>query len=140
MRGINIVGRVLVAGSFVACGSDSSGGDINQPTDPRSPGNQISIVVGAENKASAAFTPNPLTVSLAAGGVVKWVNNDRSRDDGYGGTIGGAAHNITSDDGSFASGTLSPASTFEATFGTAGSYSYHCSIHPTMIGEVTVTP
>ena len=140
MRGINIVGRVLVAGSIAACGSDSSGGDINQPTDPRSPGNQVSIVVGAESKGSAAFTPNPLSISLAAGGVVKWVNNDVGRDDGYGGTIGGVAHNITSDDGAFTSGTVSPGSTFQATFGAEGTHRYHCSVHPTMIGEVTVTP
>ena len=136
MRGNMIVGGVLVAVSIAACGSDSTGGDINQPT----PTNQISIVAGAESKGSAAFAPNPLSISLAAGGVAKWVNNDRGRDDGYGGMVGGVAHNITSDDGAFTSGTLSPGSTFSATFGAAGTYGYHCSVHPTMIGEVTVTP
>jgi plastocyanin len=47
---------------------------------------------------------------------------------------------ITADDGSFTSDNLAPGSTFEANFSTTGDFHYHCNIHPTMTGTVTVTP
>jgi plastocyanin len=94
-------------------------------------------VAGAQTKGTSAFTPNPVTISAASFGSVIWFNDD----DG-GGAYGsnGTAHNITADDGSFASGALPPGSSFEGTFSTPGTYGYHCSIHPTMKGTVTVTP
>jgi plastocyanin len=99
----------------------------------------VSVVLGAQNKGTTAFNPNPRTISLASatGGVVKWINNDESSSV-YGST--GVTHNITADDGSFTSGNLPPSNTFEHTFTVAGDYPYHCSIHPTMKGTVTVTP
>ena len=135
----SIVGLCFTTFAATA-GCSSDGSDINQPGVPSPPANTISITFGAENKGVTAFTPNPLTISLAAGGVVKWVNNDVGRDDGYGGVVGGAAHNIIADDGSFDSDTLSPGSTFETTFVEEGTHPYHCSIHPAMTGEVTVAP
>jgi plastocyanin len=102
------------------------------------PANGVSIVLGAQTKGTTAFNPNPRTISLASatGGVVKWINNDASSSV-YGST--GVTHNITADDASFTSGNLPPGNTFEHTFTVAGSYAYHCSIHPTMKGTVTVT-
>jgi plastocyanin len=138
MRGISIVFSLLSTASIAGC--SGGGGDGLEPIDPGTGANQISIIVGAQNRGSAAFTPNPLSISLADGAVVRWVNNDIARDDGYGGTVGGATHNITSDDGSFPAGSLTPGNAFEATFGAPGTYGYHCDIHPTMTGEVTVTP
>jgi plastocyanin len=124
---------VLGVASLAGCSGDST--NINQPSGL--PPNGISIVVGAQNKGTAAFSPNPLTIAFANGGVVKWFN-----DDGTAGSYGttGTAHNITADDGSFASGTLPPGQSFEATFTAAGTYHYHCSIHPAMKGTVIVTP
>ena len=55
-----------------------------------------------------------------------WTNNDP------------VAHTVTSDNGVFASGNLSPGATFSYTFNTAGTYSYHCSIHTYMVGTVAV--
>jgi plastocyanin len=125
---------VLGATSLAGCGGDST--SIDQPSNR--PANSISIVAGAQNKGNAAFSPNPLTIAAADGGVVKWFN-----DDGTTGSYGttGTAHNITADaEGSFASGTLPPGQSFEATFTVAGTYGYHCSIHPTMKGTVIVSP
>jgi plastocyanin len=50
------------------------------------------------------------------------------------------AHTVTFDDGSADSGNLAPGSTFDHTFATAGTFAYHCAIHSSMHGTVTVTP
>jgi plastocyanin len=128
-----IMAALLVLMVAAGCGSDST--EANQP-EPL-PSNGISIVAGAQTKSSAAFTPNPLSISLAGGGTVRWFNNDEARGV-YGGT--GVVHNITADDGSFASGSLAAGATFQTTMTTAGEHGYHCSIHPSMQGSVTVTP
>src|SRR4051812_13973653 len=54
-----------------ACGSSSTG-----PSTPPDKVGDISIVNGAEFLTTAAFDPNPKTVSLADGGGVRWVNGD----------------------------------------------------------------
>jgi plastocyanin len=125
---------ILTLVALAACSSNSS--DINQPSG-QPPGNTIAIVLGAQTKGTAAFNPNPLTISLAGNGVVTWVNQDQS---GGAYSSSGVTHNITADDGSFSSGLLAPGSTFETTFTVQGSFPYHCSIHPTMKGTVIVTP
>jgi plastocyanin len=126
-----------VAGAawLIGCAGDS---DINQPSGRTLPANGISIVEGAQNRGTAAFTPNPLTISLANDPSVVWFNDDQMSG-GYGGG-NGVSHNITADDGSFESGIFQPGSTYLTTFSAAGDYGYHCSIHPGMRGRVVVTP
>jgi plastocyanin len=128
---------VVAAATLAGCGGDS-----NSPNPPSGGGmlaaNEVSIVLNAQNKGTGAFTPNPITISLASatGGAVKWINNDENTGI-YGG--GGTTHNITADDGSsFISGNIAPGATFQTTL-TPGNYPYHCSIHPTMKGTVIVT-
>jgi len=73
-----------------------------------------------------AFSPDPIAV--AVGGTVTWTNNDST------------AHTVTFDDASVVSSSnLDPGATFSATFPKAGSYTYHCKIHPSMQGTVTVS-
>ena len=73
-----------------------------------------------------AFSPTPITV--AAGTTVTWTNEDS------------AAHTVTFDDASVPSSeVLARGATFSITFATAGTYTYYCSIHPSMRGTVTVT-
>jgi plastocyanin len=126
----------ILAGAALA-GCSSYGDDINQPSGRTLPSNGVSIVAGAQTKGTAAFSPNPVTISLASDSTVIWFN-----DDDPGGVYGssGATHDITADDGSFASATLPPGSSFEGTFSAPGTYGYHCALHPTMKGTVTVTP
>lgn len=69
-----------------------------------------------------AFNPSSLTVPV--GTTVIWTNQDT------------APHTITAD--IFKSNTLQPGDSFSHTFNQAGSFSYHCSIHPFMTGTVTV--
>ena len=125
---------VLAAATLASCGSNST--SLTSPTGGGTlSGSSVSIVFGAQNKGTAAFTPNPVSVSLATtGGLVEWINNDET------GGGNGTTHNITADDESFSSGNLVPGATFGQTFTVAGTYPYHCSIHPTMKGTVTVTP
>lgn len=70
----------------------------------------------------SAFTPNNRTVS--AGTTVTWTNKD------------GVAHTVTGT--GWGSGNLGQNGTFAHTFDTAGSFPYHCTIHPSMTGTITV--
>ena len=72
-----------------------------------------------------SFQPNSLTVQV--GTIVTWVNHDS------------VDHTITSDDVKFDSGNIMSGGEFKFTFSQPGTYSYHCSIHPSMTGAVTVT-
>lgn len=52
-----------------------------------------------------------------------------------------ADHTVTADDGSFNSGPIGQNQTFNLTFNTPGTFTYHCSIHPGMKhATVVVTP
>jgi plastocyanin len=135
-RSYPLVGTLAVM-ALSACGG--GGDNVTEPITGR-PTNSVSIVARAETKGSSAFSPSPLTVSLASGGVVHWFNDDKVAAGGqYGGSTG-TTHTISGDDLSFLSGNVTPGLSFEHTFTVAGTYSYHCSIHPTMQGTITVTP
>ncbi len=71
-----------------------------------------------------AFSPS--NISVTVGQTVTFTNNDS------------ITHTVTADDNSFDSGNVAPGATFTKTFETAGSFSYHCSIHPSMKGIVEV--
>jgi plastocyanin/predicted lipoprotein with Yx(FWY)xxD motif len=74
------------------------------------------------------YTPPNITIPI--GGTVRWTNN------------GNAPHTATSDTGAvttFDSGILQRTQTYTSpTFNTAGTISYHCSLHPEMRGTITV--
>jgi plastocyanin len=73
---------------------------------------------------TTAYAPNPIVVS--AGGTVTWTNNDTT------------GHTATANDGSWNSGAIAPGGKFSRTFASAGTFAYHCTFHPGMIGTVTV--
>jgi plastocyanin len=75
--------------------------------------------------ADFAFAPPELTV--AAGTTVTWTNEDW------------APHTATAEDGSFDSGRLDQGDSLEQTFDEPGTFAYHCSFHPGMVGSVIVT-
>jgi plastocyanin len=75
----------------------------------------------------ANFAFDPSSLSVKTGAAITWTNND------------GTAHTVTFDDGSDSSQHLQKGQTFERTFAKAGTFAYHCSIHPSMTGTVTVT-
>ena len=75
----------------------------------------------------AGFAFSPAAI-ITAGTTVTWTNEDST------------PHKVVADDGSFISGTLNPGDTFSFTFQNAGIFSYHCGIHASMKGSITVTP
>src|SRR5947209_12678839 len=70
------------------------------------------------------FSPNAITV--AAGDTVVWRND------------GKVAHTVTAGDGSFSSGSVAPGASFQHTFTQPGTFSYRCTFHPGMSGNVVV--
>jgi plastocyanin len=136
MTRMSIVPSILVALVLAGCGGGDDTGLMQPGTRPP---NSISIVSRAETKGTLAFSPNPLTVPL--NGVVRWYNDDNAAAGGQYGGSNGTIHAILADDiVSFSSGNITPGRAFDHTFVTAGTYAYHCSIHPTMKGTITVTP
>lgn len=74
---------------------------------------------------SFGYTPSSMTVK--AGTKVTFENQDTT------------AHSATADDGSFDTKVLSQGEKGSFTFTKAGTYSYHCSVHPSMTGTIIVT-
>jgi len=73
-----------------------------------------------------AFTPNTLTVKT--GTKITWTNNDS------------VSHTVTVDSGTGPdSATLKHGDTYTYTFKEIGTFNYHCKIHTSMKGSVTVT-
>ena len=111
-----------------ACGSSSPSAPTTfnpSPTPSPTPGsNAVAIPSGAQTKGTAAFNPNPIMVSV--GTTVTWTNNDS------------IAHTATSNTGAFDSGLIGAGGSFSFTFQSAGTFPYHCTIHPGMVGSVVV--
>ena len=75
------------------------------------------------------FTFSPASITVKKGTKVTWTNNDST------------THTVTETDSQKGpdSGSMSRGATYSFTFDTAGTYHYHCNIHPQMTGTVTVT-
>ena len=81
------------------------------------------------------FSFQPSSVTISAGESVIWTNN------------GQAAHTVTADNGSFDSSPncpsnlsdcMQPGDSYTHTFSSAGTFAYHCKVHPSMTGTVVV--
>jgi plastocyanin len=117
---------VLVAASACANGYSAAA---PSPTpgpapSPSGGGTPVSIPVGAETLGNRAFAPDQ--VEVAVGGTVTWTNTDS------------VSHTTTSDQGRWDSGAVAPGGQFSSTYATAGTFPYHCAIHPGMVGTITV--
>jgi len=110
------------------------GSECSNTMSPNLPSHDVTIVLGAWSMGSNAFSPNPFTVSLAAGGQVVWANGD------FTSGSSGTTHTVTSDNAVWDSGDIAPANTYSFTFTSVGTYNYHCVHHPSMVGTITVTP
>jgi plastocyanin len=112
---------LLLALGAGSCGSSNSPAS---PT-PAPPGaTTITIVSGASTLTTTAFNPNPITVSV--GTQVSFLNSDNT------------THTSAANASTWNSGNIAPGGRFNVTLTTAGSYPYHCNIHPGMVGTINV--
>lgn len=125
---VGVVGSLIAAGSSCYSPTDSSG---------MVPPHDVLIVQGASTMGAAAFSPATFTLSLAAGGRVVWANGDHTGGS-YGGS--GVTHHLVSDAPLFNTGDIAPLSSAQFVFTATGTFAYHCSIHPTMVGTIKVNP
>jgi plastocyanin len=72
------------------------------------------------------FSFGPQTVTVPIGATVTWTNQDD------------IPHTVVSTDGVFKSKVRDTNETFSYTFTKPGTYSYFCSVHPKMTGQVVV--
>ena len=73
-----------------------------------------------------AFSPSALTI--APGTTVTWVNEDES------------PHTIADNGKAFRSAALDTNDRFSYTFAQSGEFTYHCTMHPMMVGKIVVKP
>jgi len=106
---------------LAACGGSDS--DATEP-----PSNGGDIATAAVDISGFAFNPGDVTVEVGA--QVTWTNNES-----------GVPHTVTADQGEWTaeSGSLGDGETFTFDFTAAGTYTYFCSIHPSMEGSITVS-
>jgi plastocyanin len=111
---------LLLALLVAACGS--GGGSTATTAD----GSQATVAPGkgVVDMTNRSFVPATLTVQV--GDTVTWVNQDAPQ------------HDVVADNGEFTSQPFDEGQSFAFTFTKAGTYPYHCSIHPDMTGTVIV--
>ena len=107
----------LLALGAAACGSSS-------PSAPTVSADVTISMVG--DRGNQSFSPNPTTMRV--GQSVAWKNNDST------------VHNALEDVGErFASGNVNAGATSAPkTMSAAGTFTYHCTIHPGMVGQLVV--
>jgi len=114
---------LLVLAAMVGCAGKTT------PSSSGSSGSStagVSVKIVTNPATTGAY--DPPTVTVQAGQTVTWNNQDTTA----------IPHTVTSDGGTFDSGTLNQGKTFSHTYTTAGTFPYHCTIHPQMHGTVVV--
>ncbi len=119
----------LAAGLLMSgCGGGSSySSPTSMPTAAPNPSATADVVITITGiNGGMSFSPNPATIKV--GQKVAWKNN------------GGTTHTATADAGAFDTGAIADGTTSSPiTMSTGGTLSYHCSIHPSMVGSLTVS-
>jgi plastocyanin len=87
---------------------------------------KISDAPGANEVLIQGMAFSPSTITVTAGTTVTWTNKDE------------VAHSVTSNTGIFDSGSISNNGSYSYLFSTAGTFPYHCMVHPMMTASVVV--
>ena len=126
--------RACLAGGFVlvaalgACSkaTTSTGSSPSPSVGSPLPAADAAVTVVTDPSTIGAFMPAAVTIK--AGQTVQWTFHDVN------------PHTVTADDASFSSpqSGLTGNATFRHTFATAGTFAYHCAIHPQMKATVVV--
>ena len=113
VRIAGVVMPVIIAMLLVAGSSRVSASD--QPS-------AANVAVKIDN-----FVFGPQAITVPVGTTVTWTNSDD------------IPHTAVSTDGVFKSKVMDTDEKFSYTFTKAGTYSYYCSVHPKMTGQVVVS-
>jgi len=125
MRSITAGSVVAIAGAVAlwGCGGGSSVNSPMAPSTPAAPAAQTVTVAIVGSIGNMAYNPNPVTAKT--GDTVVFRNNDS------------AMHHIILDDGSSDLGAVTPGATSRGvTLRNANAATYHCTIHPSMVGSI----
>ncbi|MBI4935312.1 MAG: cupredoxin domain-containing protein, partial [Actinobacteria bacterium] len=115
-------GAITVSDSVPAPTTTVPGSTPTVPGSPTPPPAPSTVTVRMANRAFS-----PASISIATGDTVVWSNADK--DD----------HTVTDRAGAFDSGVFAPGGSWRRTFTTAGTFTYICDLHPSMVGSVTVS-
>jgi len=121
MKKILPVMLILLALLLAACGADKATPPVQASPVVPVTGNVVTVDI-------RSFAFEPATITIKAGQTVTWTNHD------------GTAHTVAADDKSWKSDNLDQNGTFSHTFTSAGTFTYHCSLHLEMKGTVVVQP
>jgi plastocyanin len=111
------------SGSTTGTPADGTGGTTAPPASGTAGPSGTSAV---KTVAMKDFSFKPAELEVTRGTAVQWTNQD------------GAAHTVVADDGSFKSPELATGQVFKFTFAKAGTFTYKCTIHPSMVGQIIV--
>ena len=124
---------ILAVGVFAAsCGGSTAATTTSTPTTvgasttASTPGTTVGSGAGGARVVMENLAFDPATVTIKAGESVTWTNQDAMN------------HTVVADKGEFKSGDLGQGAIFTFKFDNSGTYSYHCSIHPSMKATVVV--
>lgn len=110
---------VTVALCLAGCGSPAAHAPSTyQMTHPQ-------IIPTRSGHPDALYVPDPIRVHV--GQTVTWTNRDND------------PHDVTADDGTFYSGPMAQGATWRWAPTRPGTYTYFCTIHPEMHGEIIVS-
>ena len=122
---IRLTSVLMLATCFTACGGyNSPSAPSTGPTSAPAGSTTVTIAGGASTQTTTAFGQNPLTI--AAGTTISWLNDDNT------------PHTSSADANQWTSGNIQPGGRFNYTFASAGRFTYHCQIHPNMVGTIVV--
>jgi len=85
-----------------------------------------SVLAASHQVGIAGFSFSPKSLTINVGDTVTWDNSDSQH------------HTATADDGSFDTGPISSGTPASVTFSKAGTFAYHCNIHPAMTATLIV--
>ena len=128
----------VVSGAIVLSACSNSAGEATTTTTsaatttpatpPQATTTTTTATVGGSEVSIENFVFGPSDLAVSVGDTIVWTNDETA-----------VGHTATSDDGLWDSKVLSPGETFEFTFTEAGTFTYFCTIHPSMQASVTVT-
>ena len=117
--------KILALCILISCNKSSNMYSSNPSSSP-------STGKGANTVTISGMAFSPVSLTVAVGTAVTWTNNDS------------VAHTVTSDTKVFDSGSITAAvgngggGTYSYIFTAAGTYNYHCTIHPMMTAKIIV--